>query len=164
MVTAHVEESAQHVVLAADDDDRLAARKLAGDVVAGRTQLIEAAAILPASAEDRAELEIQHARVGVPRRGKGEGLLERRVPVVEVDDLLEGPFHIAGCQIMRPSTALAPASSQSRGRGSTTSAEAHGIDVSVNERRNGLTVQGGTSSGRRLQDNCEVRSACRRPS
>ena len=36
----------------------------------------------------------------------------------------------------------------------------HGVDVSVNARlRNGLTVQGGTSSGRRLQDNCEVRAA-----
>ncbi len=35
-----------------------------------------------------------------------------------------------------------------------------GVDVSVNARlRNGLTVQGGTSSGRRLQDNCAVRSA-----
>jgi hypothetical protein len=35
-----------------------------------------------------------------------------------------------------------------------------GIDLSVNARlRNGLTVQGGTSSGRRLQDNCAVRSA-----
>ena len=35
-----------------------------------------------------------------------------------------------------------------------------GLDVSVNARlRNGLTVQGGASSGRRLQDNCEVRSA-----
>jgi hypothetical protein len=36
----------------------------------------------------------------------------------------------------------------------------HGVDVSVNARlRNGLTVQAGTSSGRRLQDNCDVRSA-----
>ena len=36
----------------------------------------------------------------------------------------------------------------------------HGIDVSVNARlRNGLTVQGGTSTGRRLQDNCDVRAA-----
>ena len=36
----------------------------------------------------------------------------------------------------------------------------HGVDVSVNARlRNGLTVQGGTSSGRRLQDNCDVRAA-----
>jgi hypothetical protein len=36
----------------------------------------------------------------------------------------------------------------------------HGVDVNVNARlRNGLTVQGGTSSGRRLQDNCAVRSA-----
>ena len=36
----------------------------------------------------------------------------------------------------------------------------HGIDLNVNARlRNGLTVQGGTSSGRRLQDNCAVRSA-----
>ena len=42
-MTADVEEAAQHLVLAADDDDRLAAGQLAGDVVAGRTQLIEAA-------------------------------------------------------------------------------------------------------------------------
>jgi hypothetical protein len=36
----------------------------------------------------------------------------------------------------------------------------HGIDVSVNARlRNGLTVQGGTSSGRRSMDNCDVRAA-----
>ena len=36
----------------------------------------------------------------------------------------------------------------------------HGVDVSVNARlRNGLTVQGGTSSGRRAQDNCAVRAA-----
>ena len=35
-----------------------------------------------------------------------------------------------------------------------------GVDVSVNARlRNGLTVQGGTSTGRRLQDNCDVRAA-----
>jgi hypothetical protein len=36
----------------------------------------------------------------------------------------------------------------------------HGIDVSLNARlRNSLTVQGGTSSGRRSQDNCDVRAA-----
>jgi hypothetical protein len=36
----------------------------------------------------------------------------------------------------------------------------HGVDVNVNARlRNGLTVQGGTSTGRRLQDSCSVRSA-----
>jgi hypothetical protein len=36
----------------------------------------------------------------------------------------------------------------------------HGVDVSVNARlRNGLTVQGGTSSGRRFMDNCDVRAA-----
>ncbi len=35
----------------------------------------------------------------------------------------------------------------------------HGIDLSVNARlRNGLTIQGGTSTGRRLQDNCAIRS------
>jgi hypothetical protein len=35
----------------------------------------------------------------------------------------------------------------------------HGVDLSVNARlRNGLTVQGGTSSGRRMQDNCAVRA------
>jgi hypothetical protein len=36
----------------------------------------------------------------------------------------------------------------------------HGVDVNVSARlRNGLNVQGGTSSGRRLQDNCDVRAA-----
>jgi hypothetical protein len=36
----------------------------------------------------------------------------------------------------------------------------HGIDVSLNARlRNTLTLQGGTSSGRRLMDNCDVRAA-----
>jgi hypothetical protein len=36
----------------------------------------------------------------------------------------------------------------------------HGVDVSLNARlRNGLTVQGGTSSGRRFMDNCQVRAA-----
>jgi hypothetical protein len=34
-----------------------------------------------------------------------------------------------------------------------------GVDIGVNARlRNGLTVQGGTSTGRRLQDNCAIRS------
>jgi hypothetical protein len=36
----------------------------------------------------------------------------------------------------------------------------HGVDVTVNARlRNGLNVQAGTSSGRRLMDNCDVRAA-----
>jgi hypothetical protein len=36
----------------------------------------------------------------------------------------------------------------------------HGVDVGVNARlRNGLTIQGGTSTGRRMQDNCAVRAA-----
>jgi hypothetical protein len=36
----------------------------------------------------------------------------------------------------------------------------HGVDVNVNARlRNGLNLQGGTSTGRRLQDNCDVRAA-----
>jgi len=36
----------------------------------------------------------------------------------------------------------------------------HGVDVGVNARlQNGLTVQGGTSTGRTLQDNCALRAA-----
>ena len=36
----------------------------------------------------------------------------------------------------------------------------HGVDVNVNARmRSGLTAQGGVSTGRRLQDNCEVRNS-----
>jgi hypothetical protein len=35
----------------------------------------------------------------------------------------------------------------------------HGVDVSLSARlRNGLTIQGGTSTGRRLQDTCDVRA------
>jgi hypothetical protein len=35
----------------------------------------------------------------------------------------------------------------------------HGIDLSINARlRNGLTLQGGTSTGRRMQDNCAIRA------
>jgi hypothetical protein len=35
----------------------------------------------------------------------------------------------------------------------------HGVDVGINARlRNGITMQGGTSTGRRLQDNCAVRA------
>jgi hypothetical protein len=35
----------------------------------------------------------------------------------------------------------------------------HGIDLSLNARlRNGLTLQGGTSTGRRMQDNCAIRA------
>jgi len=36
----------------------------------------------------------------------------------------------------------------------------HGVDVLINARlRDGITVQGGTSTGRRLQDNCAIRAA-----
>jgi carboxypeptidase family protein len=35
----------------------------------------------------------------------------------------------------------------------------HGIDMSINARlRNGVTLQGGTSTGRRMQDNCAIRA------
>ncbi|HEU4690746.1 MAG TPA: TonB-dependent receptor [Vicinamibacterales bacterium] len=35
----------------------------------------------------------------------------------------------------------------------------HGLDLSLNARlRNGLTLQGGTSTGRRMQDNCAIRA------
>jgi hypothetical protein len=39
-----------------------------------------------------------------------------------------------------------------------------GVDASVNARlRSGLTLQGGTSTGRLLQDNCALGRPCRRP-
>ncbi len=91
MMATHVEEAAQLLVRTADDDDRLAAGELAGDIVARRTQLIEAAGVLPASPKDRVELELQHARIGVPRRGDGRCAFERRISVVEVEDLLHHP-------------------------------------------------------------------------
>jgi hypothetical protein len=89
VVTADIEEAAELFVLAADDDDRFAAGKLAGDVVAGRAQLIETAGVLPASSKHCAELEFEHPRICVPRCGDREGALERRVRVVKVENLLE---------------------------------------------------------------------------
>ena len=93
MVTADVEEPTQLIVLTADDHHWLTAWKLTRGIVTGRTQLIETGDILPASSEDGAELELQHAWIGVPGRRDREGALERRVRVVEVEDLLE-PFQI----------------------------------------------------------------------
>jgi hypothetical protein len=99
MVTADIEEAAEFFVLASDDNHGLAARKLAGDIVTGRSQLIDAACIQPASPEDGAEFEFQDTRIGVPRCRDREGALERRVRVVQIKNSFERSLHISDVRL-----------------------------------------------------------------
>ena len=77
VMTADVEEAAQHAIVPANDDHRLAS-DLTGDELAGLTHLIDAARHMPRPAEDRAAFQIHDARVDVPARGNGRSLRERR--------------------------------------------------------------------------------------
>ena len=95
VVAADVEEPTQLLVLTADDHNRLAAWKLTRGIVTGRTQLIETGDILPASSKGRAELELQHAWMGIPGRGYCGGAFERRVRVVETENLFQRLVHLS---------------------------------------------------------------------
>ena len=93
MMTADVEEAAQGVVLGSSDEDRLATRQLARNVIALRTQFLDPAGDLPRAGEDGVTLQVEDSRVGVPRRRDGVGPGERCIPPIRVDDLLERPRH-----------------------------------------------------------------------
>ncbi len=88
MVPAHVEKAAQDPVLAAHDDDRLAGEQN-GDVLARLRELIESPDHLPGAGEDGPALELGDALVHVPRRRDRPGLLQRGLPVVGLEDLLD---------------------------------------------------------------------------
>src|SRR5262245_17015171 len=91
-MAAHVEEPAQLAVVAPDDEDRLV-RELPREVLAGLADLVGAAGELPGARERRAQLEVENARIDVPRRRDRPGFCERVIRVVEVDDLVDGRFH-----------------------------------------------------------------------
>ena len=103
VVTADVEESAHHIVVSNHGHNGLAARKLTRHVVARRAQLVNAAGILPAAPEHRAELQLQDARVGVPRRGNGGCLRERGIRVVELEESFERRLHV----VVKPTSSIA---------------------------------------------------------
>src|SRR5687767_12084533 len=94
-MTADVEEAAQHTVCSADDDDRLATGKLAGNIVAWGVKRVEPTRTLPGAPENRAELQFHDARVGVPDCGDGGRLRERRIRAIQIDDLPEGTLHVS---------------------------------------------------------------------
>src|SRR5690606_19413293 len=77
MMAAHVEEGAEHSVLATDYHHGLAAREFAREIVARLTNLVDSPRVLPSAGEDAAALQRQHSRVGVPERGNGGGGVER---------------------------------------------------------------------------------------
>ena len=93
MMTADVEEAAEGVVLGSSDEDRLATRQLARNVIALRTQFLDPAGDLPRAGEDGVTLQVEDSRVGVPRRGDGVGPGERCISPIRVDDLLERRRH-----------------------------------------------------------------------
>ena len=92
MVPADVEEAAQHAVAAADHGQRLA-RELQRDELTGFAHLVDPAGVLPRAREGRALLQLEDARVHVPRRGAGARLLEREVRLVAVDLVEDGILH-----------------------------------------------------------------------
>jgi hypothetical protein len=94
MVTAHIEEPPELLVLTANDNNRLAAGKLAGNVMTGCLKLIETAGVLPVSTEHGAEFEFQHAGICVPRRRDGGRAFERCFCVVEIENSVEGSVHL----------------------------------------------------------------------
>ena len=96
VMTAHVIEGAQRMVGPSDDDDRLSARKLAGDVIAWINEGVDAPHYLPCPPEHRTTLEIPDPWVDVPRRGDRGCLRQRRVCMITGDDLGERIWHGRG--------------------------------------------------------------------
>ena len=66
VVAADVEKSTQHFVGTSNDDDRLAAGELAGEVVACVSHLIDAPRKLPRRLEDGTALQVHDSRFEVP--------------------------------------------------------------------------------------------------
>ena len=89
---ANVKEAAQHVVAAADNNDRLSS-DLACYVLSGIGHLIDATRKLPRSREDSLPLDIINAIVRVPGRRNCGGFLERRVRVVAVQNVSQCLVH-----------------------------------------------------------------------
>lgn len=96
VVTADVEEPPQRFGVVANGNHGIAAAQFARYVLTGRAQLLDAASDLPRPGEHGAPLEVEDARVGVPRRGDRVRLGKGSVPPVRADDLVERPPHHRG--------------------------------------------------------------------
>ena len=106
VVAADVEKSTKHAIASSNDDDRLAARQLAGEVVACVSQLIDAPRKLPRGREDGAALQVHHTRIEVPRRRDCGRLRQRRLRLVSVDNLVERLVRQAQAAFARSRLAL----------------------------------------------------------
>jgi hypothetical protein len=111
VVPAHVEEAAQHAVVAPHDEQRLACQ-LERDVLAGLPHLVEAARVLPRAREGGLLLELEDARVDVPGGRAGACLRERQARVVAVDQVQHRVLHAGSLWVS------APIVSESNGAGS----------------------------------------------
>jgi len=92
VMAANIVEGAELRVVAADDDDGLAG-DVGGEERTIFTNLIEAAGNLPAFSEDGRELQFVNARVAIPGRGNGRGLLQRIGGIVQVQDFADAVVH-----------------------------------------------------------------------
>ena len=105
VMAANVEETAKYIVIAADDDDRLAG-DVGGDVLTGLAYLIDTADHLPGMSEDSLQFEIVETLIVYHDEGIVERLIERSAWVVAIDDLLQEKVHAQ--QIRRLSAEVSP--------------------------------------------------------
>jgi len=92
VMAADVVEGAELRVVAADDDDGLAG-DVGGKERAVFANLIEAAGDLPAFSEDGREFQFVNARVAIPGRGDGRGLLQRIGGIIQAQDFADALVH-----------------------------------------------------------------------
>ena len=86
VVAAHIEEAAQHAIVAAHHQDGFAG-DLAGDVLAGFAQLVHATGQLPGAREGGPAFECGDAFIDVPRGRNGAGFGQRRRRIVLSEEL-----------------------------------------------------------------------------
>jgi len=92
VVSADVEEGAELVVVAADDDEGFTG-DVGGEEVAGFAELVEAAEGLPGAGEDGLFFEGFDLWVAVPRGGDGVGVVEGGARIVEREEVVNGLRH-----------------------------------------------------------------------
>jgi len=92
VVSTDVEEGAESMVIAADDDDGFAG-DVGGEEVAFVLELVEAADGLPGAGEDGLFFERFDLRVAVPGSGDGIGVVKGIVRIVEGEEVVDGLRH-----------------------------------------------------------------------
>jgi hypothetical protein len=88
-VTAHVEETAHHVIVAPDDDHRLTVGQITREVLAWPFNLIETTGKLPRAGKNGSTLEVKNSLIEVPVGRDSRRLRKGVVALVAVDDLDE---------------------------------------------------------------------------